>query len=228
MADPPAKRLKANDTSAKPVPPKGAADASDDEGEDTAKLRTVFVSGLSSKATQHGLREFFETCGVVKECHLSVRDSGQVIAFVEFGDEQAARAAVKTSGAFVDGMKVNVQPKRTAGGAAAKEGRMPKSTSVFVKFLDGNKVSSSAIEKAFEVCGKLKDVRMHVSKAFCFIEFHTLEASRLATQLRDPRFQVHYSTQSQEKEASAVPKEQLDAAKKSSALLFKPRNLKRK
>eukprot|EP01061_Rhynchopus_euleeides_P015512 TRINITY_DN26467_c0_g1_i1.p1 TRINITY_DN26467_c0_g1~~TRINITY_DN26467_c0_g1_i1.p1 ORF type:complete len:242 (+),score=93.76 TRINITY_DN26467_c0_g1_i1:47-727(+) len=184
--------------------------------------RSVFISGLGPKASKEKVQEFFSSCGSITTCEVSRREASEaVFAFVEFETEDAVDAALKRSGALLEGMKISVQRKKSKGGAAAKEGRK-KSTSVFVKFMEDEPPSQDVLYKIFEVCGTVKELRMHISNQYCFVEFYSLEAATLATQMVDVRFQVHFSTQKQgyQKDVSEV--------KKPSTSLFKPRALKRK
>ena len=68
------------------------------------------------------------------------------------------------------------------------------------------------------MCGKIKELRMHTTNKFCFVEYFTIAASTLATQMADARFQVHFSTKQGDKK---------DAPPKASVSLFKPRALRK-
>eukprot|EP01064_Diplonema_japonicum_P016503 TRINITY_DN24510_c0_g1_i1.p1 TRINITY_DN24510_c0_g1~~TRINITY_DN24510_c0_g1_i1.p1 ORF type:complete len:237 (+),score=70.34 TRINITY_DN24510_c0_g1_i1:58-768(+) len=188
----------------------------------------VFVSGLSNATNEKVLLEFFGSYGDVRECDIVQRDMGG-IGFVEFVTKQSAQDALRATGSFIDGMKISVQHKKSPGGAAPKTGRT-KSKSLFVKFMDGKIPSIKDIRGAFEVCGGIKDIRLHSSKVYCFIEFHTYEAAAMATQLKDPRFQAHYSTQQvpqyEGNNATTIAAAQISKNKAPVSLV--PRNIRRK
>ena len=113
---------------------------------------SVFVSGLASNATQEAVATFFATCGVLVSCDVTQKQgSDAVFAFVEFAAPDAVDAALKRTGALLQGKKISVQRKKSKGGAAAKLGK-EKSVSVFVKFMDETPPKQDVLYKVFEVC----------------------------------------------------------------------------
>ncbi|KAJ9460236.1 Polyadenylate-binding protein-interacting protein 11 [Diplonema papillatum] len=195
-------------------------------GEDEdVQTKCVFVSGLSGIVSKERMREHFTKYGTVVSCDVVPRSSG-CIGFVEFESLEHAKEAVNATGTLLEGAKITVQPKKSAGGASAKASKQ-KTNLVFVKFLDGNALSSNDIRKAFELCGRIKDLRVHVSKKYCFIEFDTVESATLATRVKDPRFQAHFGTQSEDDgRHSAATKAELKLSKSAPATMFRPRKVK--
>lgn len=92
----------------------------------------LFVGGLSYNTTDDGLRQAFEAHGNVIEAKVILdRETGRSrgFGFVNFGDEDSAKAAVaQMDGAFLDGRTIRVneaQDRRsggTAGGAPPRRG----------------------------------------------------------------------------------------------------------
>eukprot|EP01059_Diplonema_ambulator_P026291 TRINITY_DN43552_c0_g1_i1.p1 TRINITY_DN43552_c0_g1~~TRINITY_DN43552_c0_g1_i1.p1 ORF type:complete len:239 (+),score=67.49 TRINITY_DN43552_c0_g1_i1:100-717(+) len=200
----------------------------DEVENDEKRLCSVFVSGLAGATNEKVLCDFFSKYGDIEVCDVVQKEQGG-IGFLEFTTRSAANEALKADGAFIEGMKISVQHKKSPGGAAAKTGRT-KSKSVFVKFMDGKIPTVREIRTAFEVCGTIKDIRMHSSKVYCFIEYDTYDSATNATQLRDPRFQTHYSTQQAPQwegtKASTIAAAQKSKSQPSTIII--PRSVKRK
>eukprot|EP01060_Flectonema_neradi_P014434 TRINITY_DN21111_c0_g1_i1.p1 TRINITY_DN21111_c0_g1~~TRINITY_DN21111_c0_g1_i1.p1 ORF type:complete len:225 (+),score=44.33 TRINITY_DN21111_c0_g1_i1:54-728(+) len=208
----------------------GAIKRAKTDGEDDvddAQQRSVFVSGLPRNATKETLEELFADVGKIVSHDIAVR-SGGTISFVEFETADIARDAIKVSGNYIDGSKVNIQTKRSQGGAAAKVGKQ-KSNTIFVKFLDGVNMTTAEVTEVFNLCGGIKDLRMHNSRQYCFVEFHKIEAATTATHMNDPRFQIHYSQQSTSNKKPQTPvRAKVEASKAKPASIFKPRAVVKK
>ena len=222
----------------------------EDDTSEEGQQKSVFISGLPRRTTKETLDELFAEVGPVISHDIAAR-AGGTIAFVEFDSVEIARAAIKISGSFIEGSKVNIQSKRNQGGAAAKVGKQ-KSNTIFIKFMEGSNMSALDVQEAFNVCnymakittqqhntttqlcGGIKDLRMHNSRLYCFVEFHKLEAATVATQIEDPRFQVHYSQQSSSTAptnysgSSASVRAKVEASKSKPASMFKPRTVIKK
>ncbi|PKA64451.1 Polyadenylate-binding protein 5 [Apostasia shenzhenica] len=77
--------------------------------------RTVYVSDIDQHVTEEHLAELFATCGQVVDCRVC-GDPHSVLrfAFVEFADEDGARAALSLGGTMLGFYPVRVLPSKTA------------------------------------------------------------------------------------------------------------------
>jgi Ran GTPase-activating protein (RanGAP) involved in mRNA processing and transport len=62
-----------------------------------AKIQTVQVTNVSSKATQHDLKEFFSFSGEIQHIELEKDGGGSQVAYVTFKDAQALDTALLLS-----------------------------------------------------------------------------------------------------------------------------------
>ncbi|WOL12413.1 hypothetical protein Cni_G21180 [Canna indica] len=84
------------------------------EKEDSVK-RTVYVSDIDQHVTEEKLAEIFATCGQVVDCRIC-GDPHSVLrfAFIEFSNEDGARAAINLGGTMLGYYPVKVLPSKTA------------------------------------------------------------------------------------------------------------------
>ncbi|OAY76261.1 polyadenylate-binding protein-interacting protein 8-like [Ananas comosus] len=84
------------------------------EREDSIR-RTVYVSDIDHNVTEEKLAEIFASCGQVVDCRVC-GDPHSVLrfAFVEFSDEDGARAALSLGGTMLGYYPLRVLPSRTA------------------------------------------------------------------------------------------------------------------
>ncbi|OAY28890.1 polyadenylate-binding protein-interacting protein 9 isoform X2 [Manihot esculenta] len=77
--------------------------------------RTVYVSDIDQHVTEERLAGLFSSCGQVVDCRVC-GDPHSVLrfAFVEFADEQGARAALNLGGTMLGYYPVRVLPSKTA------------------------------------------------------------------------------------------------------------------
>ncbi|KAL6627218.1 hypothetical protein ACP70R_030944 [Stipagrostis hirtigluma subsp. patula] len=77
--------------------------------------RTVYVSELDHTVTEERLADIFATCGQVVDCRIC-GDPHSVLrfAFIEFADEEGARAALSLGGTVFGFYPVRVLPSKTA------------------------------------------------------------------------------------------------------------------
>ncbi|XP_030540282.1 polyadenylate-binding protein-interacting protein 11 isoform X2 [Rhodamnia argentea] len=77
--------------------------------------RTVYVSDIDQQVTEEQLAGLFVSCGQVVDCRIC-GDPNSVLrfAFIEFTDEEGARAALNLSGTMLGFYPVRVLPSKTA------------------------------------------------------------------------------------------------------------------
>ncbi|KAF0924866.1 hypothetical protein E2562_014951 [Oryza meyeriana var. granulata] len=77
--------------------------------------RTVYVSDIDHTMTEERLADIFANCGQVVDCRIC-GDPHSVLrfAFIEFGDEEGARAALNLGGTMLGFYPVRVLPSKTA------------------------------------------------------------------------------------------------------------------
>ncbi|RLM61511.1 CID11 [Panicum miliaceum] len=77
--------------------------------------RTVYVSDIDHQVTEENLAALFINCGQVVDCRMC-GDPNSVLrfAFIEFTDEEGARAALNLSGTVLGYYPVRVLPSKTA------------------------------------------------------------------------------------------------------------------
>ncbi|XP_010479939.1 PREDICTED: polyadenylate-binding protein-interacting protein 8-like isoform X1 [Camelina sativa] len=88
--------------------------ASKAQREDSIR-RTVYVSDIDQSVTEEVLAGLFSSCGQVVDCRIC-GDPNSVLrfAFVEFSDDQGARAALTLGGTLIGFYPVRVLPSKTA------------------------------------------------------------------------------------------------------------------
>ncbi|KAL3630082.1 Poly(A) RNA polymerase cid11 [Castilleja foliolosa] len=154
--------------------------------------RTVFVSDIDHLITEERLAALFSHCGQVVDCRVC-GDPTSVLrfGFVEFTDEEAARAALSLSGTVLGYYPVKVTPSKTAI-APVNPTLLPQtldeqemcSRTVYVTNID-KKVSQPDVKHFFErACGEVYRLRLlgdhHHSSRICFVEFELAESAMAA------------------------------------------------
>ncbi|XP_020243942.1 polyadenylate-binding protein-interacting protein 11-like isoform X2 [Asparagus officinalis] len=145
--------------------------------------RTVYVSDIDHQVTEEHLAALFINCGQVVDCRVC-GDPKSVLrfAFIEFTDEEGARAALSLSGTMLGFYPVKVTPSKTAI-APVNPTFLPRSDderemcvrTVYCTNID-KKVTQAELKLFFEsICGEvyrmrvLGDYRHHTCIAF--VEF---------------------------------------------------------
>lgn len=145
--------------------------------------RTVYVSDIDQQITEEQLAALFNTCGHVIDCRVC-GDPHSVLrfAFIEFANEQGARAALSLGGTMLGFYPVRVLPSKTAIlpvnptflPQSADEREMCSRT-VYCTNID-KKVTQIEVKDFFEKeCGEVSRLRLlgdHVhSTRIAFVEF---------------------------------------------------------
>ncbi|KAK1272412.1 hypothetical protein QJS04_geneDACA010846 [Acorus gramineus] len=131
--------------------------------------RTVYVSDIDQQVTEEQLAALFINCGQVVDCRVC-GDPNSVLrfAFVEFTDEEGARAALSLAGTMLGYYPVRVLPSKTA------------IAPVNPTFLP--RVSQADVKLFFEsICGEVYRLRLlgdyHHSTRIAFVEFVNAESA---------------------------------------------------
>ncbi|MED6136073.1 Polyadenylate-binding protein-interacting protein 9, partial [Stylosanthes scabra] len=159
--------------------------------EDSVK-RTVYVSDIDQHVTEERLAALFSTCGQVIDCRIC-GDPHSVLrfAFVEFTDEEGARAGLRLGGTVLGYYPLRVLPSKTAIlpvnptflPRSADERKMCTRT-VYCTNID-KKVSQTEVKTFFESsCGEVTRLRLlgdrvH-STRIAFVEFAMAESAIIA------------------------------------------------
>ncbi|KAM0935046.1 putative RNA recognition motif domain, ataxin-2, RNA-binding domain superfamily [Dioscorea sansibarensis] len=145
--------------------------------------RTVYVSDIDHQVTEEQLAALFINCGNVVDCRIC-GDPNSVLrfAFIEFTDEEGARAALSLAGTMLGYYPVRVLPSKTAI-APVNPTFLPKSEderemctrTIYCTNID-KKVSQSDLKLFFEsICGEVYRLRLlgdyHHSTRIAFVEF---------------------------------------------------------
>ncbi|KAL4390637.1 hypothetical protein HN51_011581 [Arachis hypogaea] len=159
--------------------------------EDSVK-RTVYVSDIDQQVTEERLAAIFSTCGQVIDCRIC-GDPHSVLrfAFVEFTDEEGARAALRLGGTVLGYYPLKVLPSKTAIlpvnptflPRSADEREMCTRT-VYCTNID-KKVSQTEVKSFFESsCGEVTRLRLLGDRAhstrIAFVEFAMAESAIVA------------------------------------------------
>ncbi|KAI0487958.1 hypothetical protein KFK09_027781 [Dendrobium nobile] len=160
---------------------------------DESIRRTVYVSDIDLNVTEERLAELFAGCGQVVDCRIC-GDPHSILrfAFVEFGDEEGARAALNIGGTMLGYYPVKVLPSKTAI-LPVNPKFLPRSNderemvvrTVYCTNID-KKVTQSEVKRFFEhvCCGEVSRLRLlgdnvH-STRIAFVEFVRAECAILA------------------------------------------------
>ncbi|XP_072965014.1 polyadenylate-binding protein-interacting protein 9-like [Typha angustifolia] len=161
------------------------------EREDSIR-RTVYVSDIDQHVTEEKLAEIFATCGQVVDCRVC-GDPHSVLrfAFIEFSDEDGARAALNLGGTMLGFYPVRVLPSKTAI-LPVNPKFLPRSENekemvvrtVYCTNID-KKVTQTDVKNFFEtLCGEVSRLRLlgdsvH-STRIAFVEFVQAESAIVA------------------------------------------------
>ncbi|KAG9448055.1 hypothetical protein H6P81_014183 [Aristolochia fimbriata] len=151
--------------------------------------RTVYVSDIDQHVTEERLAALFINCGQVVDCRIC-GDPHSVLrfAFVEFADEEGARAALNLAGTMLGYYPVRVLPSKTAILPVnptflprSEDEREMCARTVYCTNID-KKVSQTDVKMFFEsTCGEVSRLRllgdhMH-STRIAFVEFTLAESA---------------------------------------------------
>ncbi|XP_068658620.1 polyadenylate-binding protein-interacting protein 9-like [Aristolochia californica] len=154
--------------------------------------RTVYVSDIDQHVTEERLAALFINCGQVVDCRIC-GDPHSVLrfAFVEFADEEGARAALNLAGTMLGYYPVRVLPSKTAILPVnptflprSEDEREMCARTVYCTNID-KKVSQTDVKMFFEsTCGEVSRLRllgdhMH-STRIAFVEFVVAESAIIA------------------------------------------------
>ncbi|XP_044485942.1 polyadenylate-binding protein-interacting protein 11-like isoform X3 [Mangifera indica] len=145
--------------------------------------RTVYVSDIDQQVTEEQLAALFVSCGQVVDCRIC-GDPNSVLrfAFIEFTDEEGARAALNLAGTMLGFYPVRVLPSKTAI-APVNPTFLPRNEderemcarTIYCTNID-KKVIQADLKLFFEsVCGEVYRLRLlgdyHHSTRIAFVEF---------------------------------------------------------
>ncbi|XP_062147732.1 polyadenylate-binding protein-interacting protein 12-like [Alnus glutinosa] len=154
--------------------------------------RTVYVSDIDQQVTEEQLAALFLNCGQVVDCRVC-GDPNSILrfAFIEFTDEEGARAALNLSGTMLGYYPVRVLPSKTAISPVnptflprSEDEREMCSRTIYCTNID-KKVTQADVKFFFEtVCGEVHRLRLlgdyHHSTRIAFVEFAMAESAILA------------------------------------------------
>ncbi|XP_076925786.1 polyadenylate-binding protein-interacting protein 9-like [Bidens hawaiensis] len=159
--------------------------------EDSIK-RTVYVSDIDHNVTEERLAALFSAYGHVLDCRVCGDPHSRLrFAFVEFADENSARAALSLCGIMLGFSQVKVLPSKTAI-LPVNPTFLPRSEdekemcarTVYCTNID-KKVTQAEVKNFFEArCGEISRIRLlgdHVhSTRIAFVEFVMAESAIVA------------------------------------------------
>ncbi|GKV50966.1 hypothetical protein SLEP1_g57643 [Rubroshorea leprosula] len=145
--------------------------------------KTVYVSDIDHQVTEEQLAGLFLSCGQVVDCRIC-GDPNSVLrfAFIEFYDEESARAALNLSGTMLGFYPVRVLPSKTAIAPVnptflprSEDEREMCSRTIYCTNID-KKVTQADVKLFFEsFCGEVQRLRLlgdyHHSTRIAFVEF---------------------------------------------------------
>ncbi|KAK4277635.1 hypothetical protein QN277_015604 [Acacia crassicarpa] len=151
--------------------------------------RTVYVSDIDQQVTEEQLAALFLNCGQVVDCRVC-GDPNSILrfAFVEFTDEEGARAALNLSGTMLGFYPVRVLPSKTAIAPVnptflprSEDEREMCSRTIYCTNID-KKVTQADVKLFFEsLCGEVYRLRLlgdyHHSTRIAFVEFRMAESA---------------------------------------------------
>ncbi|XVF18329.1 hypothetical protein REPUB_Repub11eG0012300 [Reevesia pubescens] len=159
---------------------------------DDSIRRTVYVSDIDQTITEERLAGLFSNCGQVVDCRVC-GDPHSVLrfAFVEFADEEGARAALNLGGTMLGFYPVRVLPSKTAILPVnptylprSEDEREMCSRTIYCTNID-KKISQAEVKNFFEsACGEVTRLRLlgdqvH-STRIAFVEFAMAESAIIA------------------------------------------------
>ncbi|XWS61510.1 hypothetical protein CRYUN_Cryun07bG0131300 [Craigia yunnanensis] len=151
--------------------------------------RTVYVSDIDQQVTEEQLAGLFVGCGQVVDCRIC-GDPNSVLrfAFIEFTDEEGARAALNLAGTMLGFYPVRVLPSKTAIAPVNptflprnEDERQMCARTIYCTNID-KKVTQTDVKLFFEtVCGEVYRLRLlgdyHHSTRIAFVEFVMAESA---------------------------------------------------
>ncbi|GMN44312.1 hypothetical protein TIFTF001_013507 [Ficus carica] len=151
--------------------------------------RTVYVSDIDQQVTEENLAALFLGCGQVVDCRVC-GDPNSILrfAFVEFTDEEGARAALTLSGTMLGYYPVRVLPSKTAIAPVnptflprSDDEREMCSRTIYCTNID-KMVTQADVKLFFEsLCGEVQRLRLlgdyHHSTRIAFVEFTMAESA---------------------------------------------------
>ncbi|XP_010538861.1 PREDICTED: polyadenylate-binding protein-interacting protein 11 [Tarenaya hassleriana] len=151
--------------------------------------RTVYVSDIDQQVTEEQLAGLFVSCGQVVDCRIC-GDPNSVLrfAFIEFTDEEGARAALNLSGTMLGFYPVRVLPSKTAIAPVnptflprTEDEREMCARTIYCTNID-KKVTQTDLKLFFEsVCGEVYRLRVlgdfQHSTRIAFVEFVMAESA---------------------------------------------------
>ncbi|KAI4378206.1 hypothetical protein MLD38_015719 [Melastoma candidum] len=151
--------------------------------------RTVYVSDIDQQVTEEQLAALFKTCGLVVDCRVCGDPNSCLhFAFIEFTEEEGAKAALGLSGMMLGFYPVRVMPSKTAI-APVNPTLLPRSDderemcsrTVYCTNID-RKVTQADVKIFFEsLCGEVQRLRLlgdyqHPMR-IAFVEFVMAESA---------------------------------------------------
>ncbi|XP_031497603.1 polyadenylate-binding protein-interacting protein 12-like isoform X1 [Nymphaea colorata] len=151
--------------------------------------RTVYVSDIDLQVTEEQLASLFSHCGHIVDCRVC-GDPNSVLrfAFIEFFDEEGAKAALSLAGTVLGFYPVRVLPSKTAI-APVNPTFLPRSEderemctrTIYCTNID-KKVTQADVKLFFEsLCGEVYRLRLlgdyHHSTRIAFVEFVHAESA---------------------------------------------------
>ncbi|KAE9608821.1 hypothetical protein Lal_00020452 [Lupinus albus] len=151
--------------------------------------RTVYVSDIDQLVTEEQLAALFLNCGQVVDCRVC-GDPNSILrfAFVEFMDEEGARAALSLSGTMLGYYPLRVLPSKTAIAPVnptylprSEDEREMCSRTIYCTNID-KKLTQADVKQFFEsICGEVQRLRLlgdyqHYTR-IAFVEFTVAESA---------------------------------------------------
>ncbi|KAJ1418971.1 RNA-binding domain superfamily [Sesbania bispinosa] len=151
--------------------------------------RTVYVSDIDQLVTEEQLAALFLNCGQVVDCRVC-GDPNSILrfAFIEFTDEESARAALNLSGTMLGYYPLRVLPSKTAIAPVnptylprSEDEREMCSRTIYCTNID-KKLTQADVKNFFEsICGEVQRLRLlgdyHHSTRIAFVEFKMAESA---------------------------------------------------
>ncbi|XP_004502741.1 polyadenylate-binding protein-interacting protein 12-like [Cicer arietinum] len=151
--------------------------------------RTVYVSDIDQLVTEEQLAALFLNCGQVVDCRVC-GDPNSILrfAFIEFTDEESARAAINLSGTMLGYYPLRVLPSKTAIAPVnptflprSEDEREMCSRTIYCTNID-KKLTQADVKHFFEsICGEVQRLRLlgdyHHSTRIAFVEFTVAESA---------------------------------------------------
>ncbi|XP_071725246.1 polyadenylate-binding protein-interacting protein 12-like [Rutidosis leptorrhynchoides] len=151
--------------------------------------RTVYVSDIDHQVTEEQLANLFLHCGQVVDCRICGDPNSCLrFAFVEFTDEEGARAALSLAGTMLGYYPVRVLPSKTAIAPVnptflprSEDEREMCSRTIYVTNID-KKITQADVKLFFEsICGEVERLRLlgdyQHSTRIAFVEFAMAESA---------------------------------------------------